>query len=138
MSVFRGVPAALVVCAALALGGCDTDTGSNGVDEGVAPATATPTPSVPEPQPTTTDGDPFGDWIAPDGSAVFIHEDGECTGIYFDYSASVEGDGSMTCEYSGNQLTVTQATDAMLFWVHYSGDTMILTHGAKSNTFTRG
>ncbi len=81
---------------------------------------------------------PVGVWIAPDGSKAFILDNGMCSGMYYNNGEPLDIGGGMTCAYSGNTLVVSQPPNQISYKVLYSGDTMTITNGSMSITFTRG
>lgn len=102
-----------------------------------APAPA-PAAAAQQPPAGSPDGDPVGVWIAPDGSTAFILANGVCSGMYYNGGAPLDIGGGMTCAYSGNTLVVSQPPNQISYKVLYSGDTMTITNGSMSITFTRG
>ncbi len=80
----------------------------------------------------------MGVWIAPDGSTAFILENGVCSGMYYNNGTPLDIGGGMTCAYSGNTLVVMQPPNQISYKVHYTGDTMTITNGSMSITFTQG
>lgn len=80
---------------------------------------------------------PTGNWIAPDGSSAFIEEDGNCSGMFYNGGQPLDIGGPMTCSYSGETLVVSQPPNTVTYDVTFDGNTMTLTSGGNSVTFTR-
>jgi hypothetical protein len=105
------------------------------------PAQSEPAPAAPPAPPQnlgSTEGDPVGVWIAPDGSTAFILDNGVCSGMYYHGGAPLDIGGGMTCAYSGNTLVVSQPPNQISYKVYYSGDTMTIVNGSMAIAFTRG
>jgi hypothetical protein len=105
------------------------------------PAQPDPAPAAPAAPPQnlgSTEGDPVGVWIAPDGATAFILENGVCSGMYYNGSVPLDIGGGMTCAYAGNTLVVSQPPNQISYKVYYSGDTMTIVNGTIAIAFTRG
>jgi len=58
--------------------------------------------------------------------------------MYYLNGAPLDIGGGMMCAYSGNTLVVRQPPNQISYKVHYAGETMTITNGSMSITFTRG
>jgi len=78
-----------------------------------------------------------GNWTAPDGSSSYISASGDCGGMYWQNGSALDIGGPETCSYSGSTLIVTQSPNRITYSVKLSGNTMTLTSGGETLTFTR-